>query len=162
MLRLELIITKEATPEVVTPIITKEATPIFTKEATPIITKEATPIITKEATPIITKEETPIFTKEVKCFTHTEHNDESSLAKDLECPDNMVCNLESGVCELTNDIKEIKIDGQTISVTGKDEMIKMIKQKIRDLSKVPSPKYEYKKVSEPIVKSEKKSLNELS
>ena len=74
--------------------------------------------------------------KEVKCFIKSEHNSASELKDDLRCPDDTVCDIDSGICKKKeeSEITQIQIDGEIIPVSGKDDIINRIKQKILQLT----------------------------
>ena len=71
--------------------------------------------------------------KFVKCFSKTDYTSLDDIKDDLNCPNQTVCNTNTGICETLpeQEITEIKINNETIPVSGKDDIIERIKQKIR-------------------------------
>ena len=80
------------------------------------------------------------------------------MINDLNCSDAKVCNLDTKSCEDSNsvdNITEIQIGDKFVKVSGKDEIIKYIKNKISELTNVNQSSVQQ------IIPAETKSLDQI-
>lgn len=105
----------------------------------------------------------PVEVKEIEtCFTKESYDNVGDIVKDLNCSDSKVCNLDTKSCEDSDNvdnITEIQIGDKLVKVSGKDEIIKYIKNKIFELTNVS----EVKGVGDvqQIIPAETKSLDQI-
>jgi hypothetical protein len=92
------------------------------------------------------------------CFTSKEYTSLNDLNNDLVCPEGEVCDIDKQVCKITNNFSEIKIGDNVVKVSGKDEVINKIKDRIMELSssdvELKEKVVEEEKVEEEIVEEE--------
>jgi len=105
-----------------------------------------------------------------QCFTDKEHTSLDDLSNDLEFPEGEVCDIDRKICKVTKDFTEIKIGDKTVKVSGKDEVIDKIKNRIVELTAVPAPEPVVVQaiepvvepvLAQPIIRSEVKSLGQI-
>ena len=64
------------------------------------------------------------------------YKDLDEMIDDLDCKDDMVCDMDNKQCVESKEYTEVKINDKLIKVKGRDELIEMIKDKIEGFSRV--------------------------
>ena len=67
------------------------------------------------------------------CAMKSEYDSVEDISKDLECDGDKVCNLDSKLCVDSEEFTEVKIGDKVIKVSGKDELVEKIKDRIEGL-----------------------------
>ena len=98
--------------------------------------------------------------KEVPCATKDKYNDLDEMVDDLDCKDDMVCDVDNKQCVESKEYTEVKINNKLIKVKGRDELIEMIKDKIEGFSKVEKEE-EIEVSKEKLIPVERKSLDNI-
>ena len=96
--------------------------------------------------------------RETPCAVKDKYDSLDEMIDDLECKDDMVCDVDNKQCVESKEYTEVKINNKLIKVKGRDDLIEMIKDKIEGFSKIEEPKEEIK---EKLIPVERKSLDSI-
>lgn len=104
--------------------------------------------------PPIRKEVSQVFKT---CAMKDEYDSVEEISQDLECGGDKVCDLDSKICVDSNKFTEVKIGDKVIKVSGKEELIEKIKDRIEGLIK-PAVKQVPVEIQEEVVEEVRPSL----
>jgi hypothetical protein len=82
--------------------------------------------------PPVRKEVSQVFKT---CAMKDEYDSVEEISQDLECGGDKVCDLNSKICVDSDRFTEVQIGGKVIKVSGKEELIEKIKDRIEGLIK---------------------------